>query len=141
MITYVDHISPADYAMLRASAGWRAVSPRQMEIGLRSSAFTIAAKDGERTVGMTRLISDGGYFAMVVDVVVLPEYRKQGIGREMMARATAYIQNNLRPGEQSYTILTSAPGKEEFYEHAGFHRVPTEDEGPGFVLRLAGEGV
>jgi len=138
MISYTNEISPADYAMLRASVGWREVTPRQIEIGLRNSAFIVAAKDGERTVGMTRLISDGGYFAMVVDVVVLPEYQKQGIGREMMARAITHVKNNLRPGEHSYTILTSAPGKESFYEHAGFHQVPTEDEGPGFVLRITG---
>ena len=139
MITYADEISHADYAMLRASAGWRALSPAQVEAGLRGSAFLVAAKDGERAVGMTRLISDGGYFAVVVDVVVLPEYQGQGIGREMMSRAVAHIKNSLRSGEHSYTILTSAPGKEGFYEKMGFHQVPNGGEGAGLVMRMAGE--
>ena len=138
MITYADTITPADYAMLRASQGWRALSAPQVEAAISGSAFLVAAKDGPRTVGMTRLMSDGGYFAVVLDVVVLPEYQGQGIGREMMARAVAHLKGSLRPGEHSYTILTSAPGKEGFYEKMGFHQVPNEDEGAGLVMRLAG---
>jgi len=84
-------------------------------------------------------MSDGGYFAVVLDVVVLPEYRGRGIGREMMSRAVAHLKGSLRPGEHSYTILTSAPGKEGFYEKFGFHRVPNEGEGAGLVMRLEGE--
>jgi len=138
MITYTDTISPEDYSMLRASAGWRALSAPQVEAALRNSNFLAAAKDGQRTVGMTRLMSDGGYFAVVLDVVVLPEYRGRGIGREMMARAVAHLKGSLLPGEHSYTILTSAPGREGFYEKMGFHQVPNADEGAGLVMRLEG---
>ncbi|MCL2299189.1 MAG: GNAT family N-acetyltransferase [Firmicutes bacterium] len=138
MITYADEISIEDYAMLRASAGWRALSPGQVKAALRNSAFLVSAKDGARTVGMTRLMSDGGYYAVVLDVVVLPEYQGQGIGRGMMARAVQHLKDGLRPGEQCYTILTSAPGKEGFYEKMGFHQVPNEDEGAGLVMRMAG---
>ena len=136
MITYANEISIEDYTALRASAGWLALSPAQIKKALAHSAFLVAAKDGPRTVGMTRLMSDGGYFAVVLDVVVLPEYQGQGIGRGMMTRAVAHLQNSLRPGEHSYTILTSAPGKEGFYEKMGFHQVPNEDEGAGLVMRL-----
>jgi len=138
MISYTNEITPADYGMLRASAGWYTLSPAQVDAALRSSAFLVAAKDGPRTVGMTRLMSDGGYFAVVLDVVVLPEYQGQGIGREMMARAVQHLKGGLRPGEHSYTILTSAPGKEGFYEKMGFHQVPNEEEGAGLVMRLKG---
>jgi len=138
MITYADTISSADYAMLRASQGWYELSAPQVEAAISGSAFLVAAKDGPRTVGMARLMSDGGYFAVVLDVVVLPEYQGHGIGREMMSRAVQHLRGSLRPGEHSYTILTSAPGKEGFYEKMGFHRVPNDDEGAGLVMRLAG---
>ena len=136
MITYANEISIEDYNVLRASAGWRVLSHAQVEAGLRNSAFLVAAKDGQRTVGMTRLLSDGGYFAVVLDVVVLPEYQGRGIGREMMSRAVRHLRDSLQPGESSYTILTSAPGKEGFYEKMGFHQVPNEDEGAGLVMRM-----
>jgi len=139
MITYTGELSPADYAMLRACAGWLALSPAQVESALHNSAFLVAARDGERAVGMTRLLTDGGYIAVVLDVVVLPEYRGRGIGREMMSRAVQHIKDSLQPGEHSYTLLTSAPGKEGFYEKMGFHQVPNEGEGAGLVMRMARE--
>jgi GNAT superfamily N-acetyltransferase len=139
MITFTNEITPADYAMLRASVGWRALSAAQVEAALRGGAFIVAARDGERTVGTTRLMSDGGYFAVVLDVVVLPDYQGRGVGREMMARAVQHIKDSLRPGEHSYTILTSAPGKEGFYEKMGFYCVPNEEEGAGLVMRMKGE--
>ena len=139
MITYANEISIEDYNMLRASQGWRQLSPAQAEKAVSNNAFLVAARDGPRTVGMTRLLSDGGYFAVVLDVVVLPEYQGRGIGREMMSRAVAHLKASLQPGENSYTILTSAPGKEGFYEKMGFHQVPNEDEGAGLVMRMAGE--
>ena len=139
MITYTGQITPEDYAMLRAREGWRALSPAQTEKALRGSSFLVAAKDGPRTIGMTRLMSDGGYFAVVLDVVVLPEYRGQGIGREMMSRAVQHLRGSLQPGEHSYTILACAPGKEGFYEKMGFHQIPNEGEGAGLVMRLEGE--
>ena len=147
MITYADTISPADYATLRASAGWLALSPAQIEKALAHSAFLVAARDDSlpsvvaaapRTVGMARLMSDGGYFAVVLDVAVLPEYQGRGIGREMMTRLVAYLKSTLSPGEHSYTILTCPPDKPGFYEKMGFHTLPTEDEGPGLVMRLTG---
>jgi GNAT superfamily N-acetyltransferase len=138
MITYADQITPADYAMLRASAGWLALSAPQVEAAIKSSAFLVAAKDGARTVGMTRLMSDGGYFNLVLDVVVLPEYQGQGIGREMLTRLVTHLKSTLQPGEHSYTILTCPPDKPGFYEKMGFHTLPNEDEGPGLVMRLKG---
>ena len=137
MITYAHEIAPADYAALRASAGWLALSPAQIEKALAHSAFLVAARDGARTVGMARLMSDGGYFAVVLDVAVLPEYQGQGIGREMLTRLITHLKGSLRPGEHSYTILTCPPDKPGFYEKFGFHRLPSEDEGPGLVMRLA----
>ena len=139
MITYINEISTEDYAILRASAGWRALSPLQAEKALRSSAFLVVAKDGEHTVGMTRLMSDGGYFAVVLDVVVLPDYQERGIGREMLTRLVAHLKSGLQPGEHSYTTLTCPPDKPGFYEKMGFHALPNEEEGPGLVMRLVGE--
>jgi len=141
MITYTDEIPIEDYAVLRASAGWRALSASQAQAALAHSAFLVAAKDGQRTVGMTRLMSDGGYFAVVLDVVVLPEYQGRGIGREMLTRLVAHLKGGLRPGEHSYTILTCPPDKPGFYEKFGFHALPTEDEGPGLVMRLVGKKI
>ena len=64
-ITYTNGISAEDCNRLRNSAGWPQMHLDQIETGLKNSAFIVAAKDGEDTVGMIRLVSDGGYVAFL----------------------------------------------------------------------------
>ena len=91
-IVYMNDISVKDYNMLRASAGWMAIHPEQAEAGLKGSALVIAAKDGNKTVGTARLVWDGGYAALIKDVLVLPEYQGQGIGAVMMEQIMAFLK-------------------------------------------------
>jgi GNAT superfamily N-acetyltransferase len=123
VIVYTNEISVDDYTMLRNSAGWPEIPRDQAQAGLNGSAFIIAAKDGGKTIGMTRLISDGGYFYIVVDVVVLPEYQGRGLGREMMSRAVQHIKNSMQPGHKTYTLLSCRDERQGFYEKMGFQRV------------------
>jgi len=121
-IEYTDEISVEDYTMLRASAGWPEIPREQAETGLRGSAFLVAAMDGDKAVGMTRLISDGGYMFGVADVAVLPEYRGRGIGSELISRAKQYIESTMRPGYKTYIFLTCPDERQGFYEASGFER-------------------
>lgn len=83
-IQYVNKISVEEYNALRVSAGWATIHPEQAEAGLAGSTLVIAAKDGEKTVGIARLLTDGGYTALIKDVLVLPDYQKKGISTAMM---------------------------------------------------------
>jgi GNAT superfamily N-acetyltransferase len=49
----------------------------------------IGAWDNERLVGTVRVLTDGHFFATIPEILVLPEYQRQGIGRELMHRAVA----------------------------------------------------
>ena len=120
MIRFVNEISVDDYTVLRNSAGWPEIPRGQGAVGLDGSAFVVAAKAGERTVGMTRLISDGGYYFTVVDVIVLAEYQGRGLGREMMLHAIEHIKNSMQLGHKAYILLTCPDEKEGFYEKMGF---------------------
>ena len=93
-ITYANIVSVEDYTLLRASAGWRAIHPEQAKAGIDGSAFIIAAVDGQKTVGVARLVWDGGgYGALIKDALVLPDYRGKGIGKEIMKKARRYYKN------------------------------------------------
>ena len=98
MIEYVNNISVDDYTALRAAVGWRAVVPQQTEAGMLNSALIIAAKDGDRIVGMARLVTDGGHSAIIEDVIVIPEYQRQGIGTVMVGRIMEYMKAQLQEG-------------------------------------------
>jgi GNAT superfamily N-acetyltransferase len=47
----------------------------------------IGAWDGDCLVGCIRVLTDGYFFATIPEILVLPVYRRRGIGRELMRRA------------------------------------------------------
>lgn len=130
-IRYEEHISAADFSRLRKLAGMREIPDRQVRIGLKNTAYQVAALDGETPVGMARILWDGGYTAYLADVVVDPAYQKRGIGRAMIDRIFAHIRSGMEPGEQVTVHLTARKGKEPFYLRLGFREVPDEEAGSG----------
>jgi predicted GNAT family N-acyltransferase len=82
------------------------------------STINIGAWSGDRLVGSVRVLSDGYFFNTVPEVMVDPEFRKHGIGRELMKRA-------LEASPGGVLFLGAQPGNERFFEQAGFRRGPT----------------
>jgi GNAT superfamily N-acetyltransferase len=82
------------------------------------STINVGAWSGDRLVGSVRILTDGYFFSCVPEVMVDPEFRKQGIGRELLRRAL-----EATPG--GVLFLGAQPGNERFYELAGFRRGPT----------------
>ena len=74
--------------------------------------------DHEKLIGFGRAISDGAYQAAIYDVVVIPEYQRQGIGRLIMERISQRVSN-------CNMILYANLGREEFYAKMGFHSMKT----------------
>ena len=68
----------------------------------------IGAWDGEHLVGALRLLSDGYEWSVVTDIIVDPAYRRRGIGRELMHRASG-----LAAGK--FAVARIPPGTEGFF--------------------------
>lgn len=138
-IEYRDTLSVEAYNHLRKSAGWTEVESKQAQIGIRNSAYIIAAYEADQCVGCLRVVSDGGYTANIVDVLVLPEYQRSGIGKEMMSKAIAFLQNPLEKGQMVMVNLMAAKGKESFCDKFGFEARPNLKSGAGMVMYLRWE--
>jgi|SRR5579859_4317409 len=69
-------------------------------------------------IGAGRAITDGIRYAVIFDVVVLPEYQKRGIGKQIME----YL---IRYSKAANVLLHAVPGREEFYSKLGFRRMKT----------------
>jgi len=84
---------------------------------LGSFAFAVAtdSKTG-RTVGMGRVIADGVSDGYIQDLVVLPEYRKSGIGTQIVA---SLVSRCLQSGI-TWIALIAEPDTEKFYGPLGF---------------------
>ena len=136
-IIYTYEISVEDYLMLRKAVCFQDISERQAKAALDNDDFLIAAKDDNKTVGMTRLVTDGAWAVLIVDVIVLPEYQGRGIGRAMIERALRHIKNIINNDEQAGVFLVAAKDKEGFYEKLGFTKRPDEIYGAGMSMWLS----
>jgi len=61
--------------------------------------------------GCLRILSDGCYFGTITELLVLPEYQRQGIGSKLLQLAREHTPTMLYFGAQ--------PGVEAFYEKNG----------------------
>lgn len=126
-----DHIDPQDFLRFRTLMGWTPIAMEQIENGLRNSVKMICLKDGDEVVAMARLIWDGGYQAQLCDVMVLPAYQRQGLGRLMVTTLVSWLRDQMKPGWSIKLNLSAAEGKEPFYEKLGFRRRPCAGAGSG----------
>ena len=130
-VTYTNRISVEDYVFLRNAVGFKPLSKRQAELALENQSYLIVAKDGDKTIGMSRLVFDKAYVAVVVDVIVLPEYQRQGIGKHMINGLMTYIDSVAVEGEHILVLLMAVHGKESFYKKFGFIERPDDTYGAG----------
>lgn len=119
-----------DYCELRESVGWLLFSKEQMQKVIHNSLYTVIAVDDHQTVGMGRLVGDGMYY-MIADIVVRPEYQKQGIGGKIVSMIIEYVDKATPVGGRSSIQLIAEKGKETFYEKKGFKIIPHEACGSG----------
>jgi GNAT superfamily N-acetyltransferase len=83
-----------------------------------SFAFAVATDPATgRAVGMGRVISDSVSDGYIQDLVVLPEYRKSGVGSRIVS---ALVSRCLGAGI-TWIALIAQPDTEQFYLPLGFH--------------------
>ncbi len=85
---------------------------------LSGSTLVAGAFDGNKIIGCGRAISDGCSDAYIQDVFVSPEYRGQGIGRELIKSLTDALQKL----GVDWIALVGEPGTEKFYQRLGWKK-------------------
>jgi len=138
-ITYTNTLTAGQYSGLRKAVGWPVIEDTLAQKGLEHTAFLTVAEDGGKPVGMARVVSDYGAVILIVDVIVMPEYQGNGIGRELMTRVMEYISQGTSPGQSKMLNLMAAKGKDGFYEKFGFMARPNEKFGPGMTQWISKE--
>lgn len=95
--------------------GWpHPPSPQQHRAILEKSYLAWLAVDQDRIIGFITAISDGIFSASLPLLEVLPAYRKQGIGSELVRRI-------LKSLDHLYMIdLSCDPELQGFYQRFGF---------------------
>lgn len=76
-----------------------------------AKTLNITAYDGQVLVGCLRILTDGYYFGTITELLVLPQYQRQGIGSRLLQLAKEHTPTVLYFGAQ--------PEAEPFYEKNG----------------------
>ncbi|MGQ7345796.1 GNAT family N-acetyltransferase [Streptococcus suis] len=110
---------------LYASVGWTNYTdrPTMLQKAFEHSLLVLAAVDGDRLVGLLRAVGDGYSIVFIQDILVLPTYQRQGIGRHLLEQAVTHF-----PGIYQLHLLTDNTEKtRSFYEAIGFTAVDSLD--------------
>ena len=124
------------YLDIRASVHWKVLRKEQAEKALNNSLYTVMAVENGKTIGMGRIVGDGAVICYIQDFVVRPEYQGTGIGRKMMERLIAHVEELRMDQSEMMLCLMCAKGREQFYEKFGVIGRPTENLGPGMIQYL-----
>jgi len=119
-VTIVSEWDEHEIAALYRAGGWWKEEHRAEDLpGLIRGSFAFAVATEEKTgraIGMGRVIADGVSDGYIQDVVVLPEFRKTGVGREIVS---VLVDRCLQAGI-TWIALIAEPATEKFYLPLGF---------------------
>ena len=76
----------------------------------------LGAHDGDRLVGLIRAVGDGETFLFIQDLLVLPSYQRQGIGRQLVNA----LVDQFPQVRQRVLLTDDQPQTRAFYENIGF---------------------
>ena len=133
MIDYeiTNHITPEEYMEMRKLVGWGLFPLEQAAEGIKNSFILACFRINGKPVALGRAVSDHGYVVYIADVIVAPEYQRNGLGRKIMEYLLEQIKASMKPGYRIMISLLAAKGKEEFYNKFGFVDRPNEAFGCG----------
>jgi GNAT superfamily N-acetyltransferase len=106
------------YCELRAAAGMLPKTVEAAERGLRNTLYGVSLLHAGETIGMGRIIGDGGCFFIVVDIAVLPAWQGKGLGTRIMAALDAWL--HARVPESAYVSLVADGDAKHLYAKFGF---------------------
>jgi len=114
-----DTISFEEILPLYEAVGWTnySTNPTMLKNALENSLFLISARDEEgKLIGFLRAVGDGYSIVYIQDIIVLPEYHRQGIGTQLLRKTMEHFK------EVYQMILTTDSELKTiaFYEANGF---------------------
>ena len=122
-----------DYRRLRRVSGLSEKTQEAAETGLPNTWFAVTVRHGDGTVGMGRVIGDGGTAFQIVDIAVEPTHQGKGLGKQIMAALVNHIHANAPT--TAYISLIADGDARHLYAKFGFE--PVMPESIGMALWLA----
>jgi GNAT superfamily N-acetyltransferase len=89
-------IDPAEAAALYVELGWgteKEYSAARMKRSIANCDIAVSARnDADELVGFARVLSDFATTTKILDMLIVPEYQRQGVGTRMMREIESLVQ-------------------------------------------------
>ena len=107
-----------DLLALYSSVGWTNYTnnPTMLEEAVKASLWQLAVYDKEELVAYIRLVGDRHSVLLVQDLLVRPDYQRQGIGKKLLEGALATFPNVY----QRLLVTERSEKNLSFYQSLGF---------------------
>ena len=111
-------LKQADVLALYQAVGWNMYTrdPKKLERAIAQSLSVLGAYDGDQLVGLIRAVGDGETILFIQDLLVLPSYQRQGIGRQLVNA----LVDQFPQVRQRVLLTDDQPQTRAFYENIGF---------------------
>ncbi|MGT2755153.1 GNAT family N-acetyltransferase [Streptococcus ovis] len=123
MIRYQEEkkLEVAKVLPLYHAVGWTnyTENPDMLDQALQQSLYVLVAYDGQDVVGLLRAVGDGVSILFIQDILVLPSYQRQGIGRQLMDDVLEKYKNVY----QLHLLTDQSEKIAAFYRALGFQPV------------------
>jgi GNAT superfamily N-acetyltransferase len=109
---------------LRSEANYGKTSPKEWDVAINQALLVVSARDTEndnKLIGVGFVVGNNRH-AQLVDLVVHPDYRKQGIGGQIFDQRVEFCQKN-KIRYVGLTYDTASPWLKEFYAGHGFREI------------------
>jgi len=133
-IVVLRQVTVDEFMDLRQSVGWGLPDRASIRVGLKNTIFSVCVERKGKLVGYGRVVGDGGFTVYIQDVIVKPEYQRQGVGLSIMNSIMDYVKANYCKG--TYVGLMASLGRETFYKRFGFIERPNDKCGAGMIQFL-----
>ncbi len=114
MITFQGHTRGVDWETLRqdliSDRFHNGRTPAQLKASFENSQHVAMAFEGARCIGNARALSDGVGNAYILDVWTHSDYRRKGIGREMVDMLTAAVPAARLPSDRGRARILDGDG-------------------------------
>ena len=133
MLEYKQEIpAMTDLLALYSSVGWTNYTnnPTMREEAVKASLWQLAVYDKEELVAYIRLVGDRHSVLLVQDLLVRPDYQRQGIGKKLLEEALATFPNVY----QRLLVTERSEKNLSFYQSLGFVEL-SEQASTGMIYK------
>jgi predicted GNAT family acetyltransferase len=118
-------LEASELVELYTAVGWNKKNQRTVQktqAVLDKSPYYVQARHKNHLVGFGRVIEDP-YFAIILDLITHPDYRRQGIAIEILRKLVAHCRSQSLPMQ-----LVDGSGTDSLYEKVGFKKASSDKE-------------